>query len=99
MSQNYNLNADNYILMYVPTLNGMNASMGGTISTFKIPFNAVQGQVYYYQSNSAYEQFVDVTNKSMCISNMEVHFLDRYGKNICPSGFDYSFTMAIEYVL
>ena len=66
--------------MYVPTLNGMNASMGGTISTFKIPFNAIQGQVYYYQSGSSYEQFVNVTNKGLCISSMEVTFLDRYGE-------------------
>ena len=44
---NFNLNPDNYISMYIPSLNGMNASMSGQQATFKVPLNTVTNQVYF----------------------------------------------------
>ena len=97
LSSIYNLNADNYIYVYVPTLNGQNACMGSTISTFKIPLNATEGQVYYYQSGSSYEQFVDITNRGLVISSMEVTLIDRYGNNLNSMGLDWSMTLSLVY--
>ena len=93
----YNLNFDNYLLMYIPTLNGLNASMnGGLQSTFKIPLNSVQSQVYYYQESSSFEQHVDITDPNLCFTNLSVIILDRFGKPVAPNGLDYSFTLSVE---
>ena len=47
-SCNYNMSADSYILMYIPSFNSMNASMSGQTSTFKIPLLGFTNSVLYY---------------------------------------------------
>ena len=93
---NYNLNFDNYILMYIPTINGINASMSNQISTFKVPLNTVANQVYYYQDETSFSQWVDVTDVNLTLSSLTVYILDRFGNNLNPQGLDYSFTLALE---
>lgn len=94
---NYNLFADNYILLYIPTLNGMNASMmGGLQSTFKIPLNSITNQVYYYFEGSSFPQGVDVQDPNMVLTNLVVYVLDRFGNSLSPNGLDYSFTLELE---
>jgi hypothetical protein len=93
---NYNLNCDNYVSMYIPTLNGMNASMSGQQSTFKIPLNPVSNQVYFYQKNSSFKQWIDITDKNLCFTNVTVILFDKFGKNLNPNGLDYSFTLSLE---
>ena len=93
---NFNLNPDNYILMYIPSLNGMNASMSGQQSTFKIPLNTVSNQVYFYQEESSFAQWVDITDKSLTLSSIIVILTDKFGKDLNPNGLDWSFTLAIE---
>ena len=93
---NFNLNPDNYILMYIPSLNGMNASMSGQQSTFKIPLNSVTNQVYFYQEESSFQQFVDITDKNLMLSSLIVYITDKFGNDLQNNGLDYSFTLAIE---
>lgn len=96
LTSNYNLNCDNYINMYIPSLNGMNACMGNQQSTFKIPLNSVSNQVYYYFEGNTYKQFVDITDKSLCLNGLIVILTDKFGNNINPNGLDFSFTLSIE---
>ena len=93
---NYNLSFDNYILMYVPSLNGMNACMGSQIATFKIPLNSSTNQVYYYFEFNSFQQFVDITDRNLTLSSLNVVIYDRFGYNLNPLGLDYSFTLAVE---
>jgi hypothetical protein len=93
---NYNLNADNYILMYIPTLNSLNASMSGQQSTFKIPLNSETNLTYFYFDGSSFTQFVDITDSGLNFSNITVILYDKFGNNMNPNGADYSFTFAIE---
>ena len=94
---NYNLNADNYILMYIPTLNGLNSSMSNQISTFKIPLNTITNQVYFYQENSSFKQYVDCRNPNLTINSLTVIIYDKFGNNLNPNGADYSFSITLEY--
>ena len=96
LSANYNLNPDNYINMYIPSLNGMNSSMNGQISTFKIPLNTVSNQVYFYQEGNSFKQWVDITDSNIILNNLTVYIYDKFGKNISPNGLDYSFTISLE---
>ena len=93
---NYNLSFDNYITMYIPSLNGMNANMGSAQGTFKIPLNSATNQVYYYFESTSFSQFVDITDKSLVLSSLQVTLYDRFGCNLNPMGLDYSFSLAIE---
>ena len=95
---NYNLNADNYIHLYFPNITGVNASMcGGAKSTFKIPFNSVANNVYFYQEESSSVQYVVCRNSNYNLSTLTAIIYDRYGNQINPRGYDYSFTLKIEY--
>ena len=93
---NFNLNPDHYILMYIPSLNGMNASMSGQQSTFKIPLNTVSNQVYFYQEESSFAQWVDITDKALTLSSLTVILQDKFGRDLSPNGLDYSFTLCLE---
>jgi hypothetical protein len=93
---NYNLNPDNYISMYIPSLNGMNSSMSGQQATFKVPLNTVTNQVYFYQENSSFTQWVDITDRNLMLSALTVNIYDKYGKDLQPNGLDYSFTLSLE---
>jgi hypothetical protein len=95
---NYNLNADNYILLYIPTLNGMNSAMGGgVISSFKLPFNTIFGNIYYYQENTSFKQSISTTSSNLTVSDLTVIIYDKYGNNINPNGFNYSFSLTFDY--
>ena len=96
LSANWTLTPDNYINMYIPSLNGMNSSMNGQISTFKIPLNTFTGQVYYYQEGNSFRQWVDITDTTLSVSSLTVFISDKFGKNISPNGMDYSFTLSLE---
>ena len=100
-SMNYNLalNSDPYCLMYIPTLNGLNASQSGKQSTFKIPMNIQSTGVnpfYYHLDAKTFKQFVDITDPQLTISNLTVIMYDRYGSNLNPYGKSFSFTLALE---
>ena len=98
-SSNYSLNIDNYINMYMPTFNNYNANQNGSWSTFKLPLNSINNQIYYYQDASSFEQSIDINDNNLVLSSLTVYILDRFGNNLNPNGLDYSFTIAINYEL
>ena len=98
-SCNYNLSADNYINIYIPSFNSLNANQNGAYSTFKLPLNTITNQVYFYQEASSFSQSMDIEDDNLVLSSLTVHILDRFGKNLNPNGLDYSFTLAVDYVL
>lgn len=95
---NYNLNADNYIHLYFKNIPGINAAMGGGArSSFKIPFNSVSNNVFFIAEQNNFVQFIDCRNSNFNLSSINAVILDRYGLPINPRGFDYSFTLSIQY--
>ena len=98
-SSNYNLNVDNYINIYIPNFNSYNANQNGSWSTFKLPLNSINNQVYFYQEGQSFEQSIDISDDNLVLSSLTVYILDRFGNNLNPNGLDYSFTLAINYEL
>ena len=96
-SSDWNLSFDNYINMYIPTFNSMNANMYGLVSTFKIPLNSNAGDVYYYFQNESFTQSVYITDPNFVFNNLTIIIYDRYGKDLNNHGLDYSFTLEVEY--
>ena len=83
----------------MPSFNSMNANQNGSYSTFKLPLNTITNQVYFYQESSSFAQSVDIEDDNLVLSSLTVHIYDRFGKNLNPNGLDYSFTLAVDYVL
>ena len=83
----------------MPTFNNYNANQNGSWSTFKLPLNSINNQVYFYQDASSFEQSIDINDNKLVLSQFTVFILDRFGCNLNPSGLDYSFTLAINYEL
>ena len=97
-SSNYNLNADSYFLLYILSLNSMNANMSnGCFATYKIPMTSFNNSVQYYFSSSTFEQFVQITDTNLILSSLTCYILDRYGNNLQPNGLDWSMTLQVDY--
>jgi hypothetical protein len=94
---NYNLNVDSYFYLYIPSLNAINASMNGAISTFKIPMTAITNSVQYYFDNLVFQQFVQITDKNFVLSSLTCHILDRFGNNLQSNGLDWGMSLQIDY--
>jgi hypothetical protein len=94
---NFNLNVDNYISMYIPNINALNANCSGMYSTFRVPLNTVANLVYYYAPGFSYEQWVEIRDSGFKLSQLQVILYDRFGKNLQPYGLDYSYTLKIEF--
>ena len=95
-SCNINLNPDNTIFLHIPVFNGINAHTSGIPSTFKIPLNSIYNQTYFYNEESSFYQFVDITDPNIRVKDIVVTIYDKYGLNLNSNGNDYSFTLALE---
>ena len=84
-NSNWNLNFDNYISLYIPSL-GSSSSMSNQLQTYKVPLNTVTNQVYFYQEGSSFRQWVDITDANFTVSNITVIVLDKFGNNLNPNG-------------
>ena len=98
-SCNYNMSADSYILMYIPSFNSLNANMSGNISTFKIPLLGFTNSVFYYFDFNSFVQYVDISDLNLVLSGLKVILYDKWGRNLQPNGLDWSFTLQVEYFM
>ena len=96
-TSSYNLNADNYISLYVPQFAGCVSDMNGLNTTFKIPMNCIYGMTYFFQKNLNFEQELEIRDKNMILNEMTIIVFDRYGKNVENNGLDYSLSLLVEY--
>lgn len=94
-NSNWNLNFDNYISLYIPSL-GSSSSMSNQLQTYKVPLNTVTNQVYFYQEGSSFRQWVDISDVNFTMSNITVIVYDKFGFNLNPNGLDFSFTLSLE---
>ena len=95
LNSNWNLNFDNYISLYIPTL-GSSSSMSNQLQTYKVPLNTVTNQVYFYQEGSSFRQWVDITDVNFTMSDFTVVVYDKFGLNLNPNGLDFSFSLSLE---
>ena len=71
--------------------------MSNQISTFKLPLNSVQNEVYYYyQENTSFKQSIDINDSNLKFNSLVVVIFDKFGNNLNPNGLDFSFTISLE---
>ena len=92
----WNLNQDNYVSLYIPQISGgLGTVSGGGRATFKIPLNAISGQIYYYTANTFFEQVVNCQISNL--TSIQCIILDRFNNSITPSSLDWSCSLLISY--
>jgi hypothetical protein len=97
-SGRFNLNADNFLAMYIKDIPNSSTSVSSKPCTFKIPLNAGYGNVCYYSDGAGFAQWVDVpAHYNYNMDRLTVSIYDRWGYQINPWGGDYTFTLAIDY--
>jgi len=94
----YCLNVDNYINLYITNLNsGSDTNANGRLLTFKIPLNAVNGQILYLGESNTFIQTISITDPYFVLSSLNIMILDRFGFPINGGNANYSFTLGITY--
>lgn len=94
----YCLNVDNYINFYITNLNsGSDTNVNGRLLTFKIPLNAVNGQILYLGESNTFIQTISITDPFYILNSMNIMVLDRFGFPINGGNAHFSFTLGINY--
>jgi hypothetical protein len=92
-SNPYNLNIDHYVNLYIDNLNLQSENSSGLPSTFKLPLNATQGTVMYFNEGLGFIQERQINDKYLVINRINVIIYDRFGFPINGNGGDYSFSL------
>ena len=94
----YNLNIDNYLTMYITNLSGADSTnVNGRLLSFKVPLNAVNGQVLYYGESNTFIQTISITDPKFVLTSMNIMILDRFGFPINGGNAHYSFTLGVNF--
>ena len=95
----FNLNADNFLSMYIPNIPNSSNSVSSKPCTFKIPLDAGYSTVCYYSDmGSGFEQWIDIpASYNYAMSQLTVCIYDRWGYQLNPWGGDYTISLAVEY--
>jgi hypothetical protein len=94
-SYSFNLNYDNFLIMYL-NIPSTCTSAGNKLISYKIPINAISGMVYYLGQNNTFEQSIIVSDQNYVLSDIRVQIFDRFGYSIIQA-LDYTFSLALYY--
>ena len=93
----YNLNLDNYLSFYCANVPHKSVGLGNQLMTFKIPFNATNGSIYYEAENISFCQYSLITDKNFILNKLQIQVYDQFNYLLDNNGFDWSFTLAFEF--
>ena len=92
------MNISNYINLYITYLNsGSDTNANGRLLTFKIPLNAVNGQILYLGESNLFSQTILITDLYYVLNSLNIIILYRFGFPIHGTNAYFSFTIGITY--
>ena len=65
--------------------------------TFKIPFNASSGSIFYTAENISYSHYVEISDDSFILNNLQIQVYDQVNKLLDNNGMNWSFTLAFQF--
>lgn len=86
----YTLNWDTYISIWIENL-GQSSLEPNQIS-FKIPLDAITGNVMYWSEGNQNTQVIDVTDRGVRLDRLNIVVLDRFRNILNNNGLDWSFS-------
>lgn len=93
----YNLNYDNYLSIYCPTIPHKSSGCYNQLMTFKIPFNASSGSIFYTAENISYSHYVEISDDSFILNNLQIQVYDQFNNLLDNNGMNWSFTLAFQF--
>ena len=90
----FRLSLDDYVNIYFPQFSSQAQNTNGTVCSFKIPLNTVNGVVYYRADTNP--PFINVA-QNFHFGTITILVSDKFGYSLNSWGQDYSFTIELEY--
>jgi hypothetical protein len=93
----YNLAMDSFVYLYISNISTVFSPNCNRINcSFKIPINTGSYNVNYTSTNLNYEEYIEITNPNMPISELRIQVIDRFGYNLASAGAPLAVSFAME---
>ena len=92
----YNLSFDTYYNLIFNNINTETKNNNNSQSDFKLQINSLSNSIFFYNSLSSFEQSVNIIDKNLTISKLDIIICDRFN-NIVTGYLDWSMTLLFEF--
>ena len=92
----YNLSFDTYYNLIFNNINTETKNNNNSQSDFKLQINSLSNSIFFYNSLSSFEQSVNIIDKNLTLSKLDIIICDRFG-NMISGNLDWSMTLLFEF--
>ena len=78
----YNLSFDTYYNLIFNNINTETKNNNNSQSDFKLQINSLSNSIFFYNSLSSFEQSVNIIDKNLTLSKLDIIICDRFGNMI-----------------
>jgi len=93
----WNMYPDLCIYIHLENIPQTNTHFKNNLASFKIPITAGYQAIEYNADNANFAQYIENTNVNFILNSIKLKMYDRSNNLITNNGFDWTFTLGIEY--
>ena len=93
----WNMYPDLSIYMYLENIPHTNTHFKNNLASYKIPITSGYQSIEYNADNQNFAQYIENTNVNFILDKLKLKVYDRYNNLLTNNGFDWTFTLGIEY--
>jgi hypothetical protein len=93
----WNMYNDLSIYMYLENIPQTNTHFKNNLASFKIPITSGYQSIEYNADNANFAQYIENTNVNFILDKIKLKVYDRNNNLLTNNGFDWTFTLGIEY--
>jgi hypothetical protein len=93
----WNMYPDICIYMYLENVPQTNSHFKNNLASFKISITSGYQSIEYNADNASFAQYIENTNVNFILDKIKLKMYDRYNNLLTNNGFDFTFTLGIEY--
>jgi len=95
----WNMYPDLSIYMYLENIPQTNSHFKNNLASYKIPISSGYQSIEYNADNANFAQYIENTNVNFILNSIKLKMYDRYNNLLTNNGFDFTFTLAIEFFI
>jgi len=93
----WNMYPDLCIYIHLENIPQTNTHFKNNLASFKIPITSGYQAIEYNADNANFAQYIENTNVNFILNSIKLKMYDRNNNLITNNGFDWTFTLGIEY--
>ena len=93
----WNMYNDLCLYLHLENIPQTNTHFKGNVASFKIPITSGYQSIEYNADNANFAQYIENTNVNFILSSIKLKVYDRNNNLLTNNGFDWTFTLGIEY--